>query len=41
MKASVKHCYKDIVFLFNPDFHSTEGVVVEKANNCILVTAHH
>jgi len=39
-QALVKHVYKDIVFLFSPDFQkNTQGIIVEKVNNCILISA--
>jgi len=36
-RCEVKHIYRDFVFLFNPEFDKTNGLIVEKADNCIVV----
>jgi len=37
IRCEVKHIYRDYLFLFNPEFDKTNGLVVEKADNCIVV----
>lgn len=36
-RCEVKHVYRDYCFLFNPEFDKTSGIVVEKADNCVVV----
>ncbi|CAD8073808.1 unnamed protein product [Paramecium primaurelia] len=38
-KATVLHVYRDYLFLFNGKFDNTQGVIIEKANNCGLVSS--
>jgi transcription elongation factor len=36
-RCEVKHVYRDYVFLFNAEFDKSNGVSVERAENCVVV----
>lgn len=37
--GSIKQIYGDILFLYNTDYTATLGCVIEKSNNCFLLTS--
>jgi transcription elongation factor SPT5 len=34
-----KHIYSDLIFIYNPDVTQNMGVIIEKANNCFLLSS--
>jgi transcription elongation factor SPT5 len=34
-----KHIYADLIFIYNPDVTQNMGVIIEKANNCFLLSS--
>jgi len=38
MQATVKHVFKDLIFLFSPEFFNTQSIWTVKANSCMLIT---
>lgn len=34
-----KHIFNDLIFIYNPDVTQNMGVIIEKANNCFLLSA--